>query len=102
MARKAGGNVSAYVRHRLEQTLLYQKIDKYYINFLTYMEKQDRSLPRYVQREFEDYFKCGRLEHGFIRVQCNTCHADHLVAFSCIGTLSNKNAGLEGLEPSTD
>ena len=34
-------------------------------------------------REFEDYLRCGRLEHGFLRVRCDTCHAEHLVAFSC-------------------
>lgn len=47
------------------------------------MAAQSRLLPLYVQREFEDYLKCGRLEHGFLRVQCDTCHAEHLVAFSC-------------------
>lgn len=36
-----------------------------------------------MQREFEDYLRCGRLEHGFLRVHCDTCHAEHLVAFSC-------------------
>jgi len=36
----------------------------------------------YVQREFEDYLKCGRLEHGFLRVRCDSCHFEHLVAFS--------------------
>jgi len=36
-----------------------------------------------VQWEFEDYLKCGRFEHGFLRVRCDTCHAEHLVAFSC-------------------
>jgi len=25
-----------------------------------------RILPGYVQREFEDYLKCGRVDHGFI------------------------------------
>ena len=25
----------------------------------------------------------NRLEHGFLRVQCETCYAEHLVAFSC-------------------
>ena len=50
MARNANGKVSAYVRHRPEQTLLYQIIDKYYIDFIGLMEKQGRSLPRYVQR----------------------------------------------------
>ena len=40
-------------------------------------------LPGYVQREFEDYLKCGRLDHGFLRVHCESCHAEQLVAFSC-------------------
>ena len=34
-------------------------------------------------QEFDDYLKCGRLEHGFLRVRCDACHAEHLVAFSC-------------------
>jgi hypothetical protein len=41
------------------------------------------ALPGYVEREFENYLKCGRLEHGFLRVRCDSCHAEHLVAFSC-------------------
>ena len=36
-----------------------------------------------MQREFTDYLRCGRLEHGFLRVRCESCHAEHLVAFSC-------------------
>ncbi len=32
---------------------------------------------------FENYLKCGRLEHGFLRVRCDSCHAEYLVAFSC-------------------
>ena len=83
MVRNASGNVSAYVCHHPEQSLLYQIIDKYYDNLHDYMEKQGRLLPRYVQKELQDYLKCGRLEHGFLRVQCDTCHAKHLVAFSC-------------------
>ena len=47
------------------------------------MAEQGRELPGYVQREFEDFLKCGRLEHGFLRVRCESCHAEHLVAFSC-------------------
>jgi hypothetical protein len=43
---------------------------------------QGTQLPGYVEREFEDYLKCGRLEHGFLRVRCDGCHAEHLVAFS--------------------
>ncbi|MFT7266569.1 MAG: hypothetical protein ACI9A2_004664 [Halioglobus sp.] len=37
----------------------------------------------HVYGEFEGYLKCGRLEHGFLRVRCNTCHFERLLAFSC-------------------
>ncbi len=40
-------------------------------------------MPRYVLREFDDYLKCGRLEHGFLRLRCDTCHAERLLGFSC-------------------
>lgn len=44
---------------------------------------EGREPPRNVQREFEDYLQCVLLEHGFLRVRCESCHAEHLVAFSC-------------------
>lgn len=72
-----------YQRHRPEHTLLYQIVDEYYPAFAALMAEQGRELPSYVQREFEEFLKCGRLEHGFLRVRCSSCHAEHLVAFSC-------------------
>jgi len=42
-----------------------------------------RFLPRHFTREFEDYLACGRLENGFLRVCCQSCSHEHLVAFSC-------------------
>ena len=71
-----------YVRHRPERTLLYEIVDEYYPAFKQHLEAQEAYLPAYVEREFEDYLKCGRLEHGFLRVRCDNCHAAHLVAFS--------------------
>ncbi|ODB89173.1 transposase [Candidatus Thiodiazotropha endoloripes] len=47
------------------------------------MAMQSKPLPLHVEQEFADYLKCGRLEHGFLRVQCTECHHEHLVAFSC-------------------
>ena len=41
------------------------------------------SLPHFVIEEFEAYLKCGRLEHGFLRVKCDACRHEKLVAFSC-------------------
>lgn len=72
-----------YERHRPEQSLLYQIIEKHYPAFTAQLAAEGRALPRYVQREFEEYLKCGRLEHGFLRVRCTDCHAEKLVAFSC-------------------
>lgn len=78
-----GVGARRYLRHRPEQTLLYQIIEQYYLRFVAHMAGEGRPLPGYVQREFEGYLQCGRLEHGFLRVRCDTCHAEHLVAFSC-------------------
>ena len=47
------------------------------------MAREGKVLPDYVQRKFEAYLKCGRLEHGFLRVRCGNCQEERLVAFSC-------------------
>ena len=72
-----------YERRRPEQTLLYQLVAEHYPRFLELLADQGRSLPHYVQREFDDFLKCGILEHGFLRVRCQDCRSERLVAFSC-------------------
>ncbi|MBL4580186.1 MAG: transposase zinc-binding domain-containing protein [Gammaproteobacteria bacterium] len=72
-----------YERHRPEQTLLYQIVEQHYPRFLAQLAAEERFLSEYVQQEFTDYLKCGRLEHGFLRVRCDSCHHEKLVAFSC-------------------
>jgi hypothetical protein len=78
-----GGGGARYAHHRPETTLLYQLIEAHYPAFADQMAAHGTPLPAYVEREFDEYLKCGRLEHGFLRVRCETCHAEHLVAFSC-------------------
>jgi hypothetical protein len=36
-----------------------------------------------VREEFDAYLRCGALDHGFLRVVCEQCRAERLVAFSC-------------------
>ena len=79
----AGGH--QYRRYRPENTLLYRVVEQYYPEFAELMRRQGRQLPTFVHREFVDFLKCGRLEYGFLRVRCNDCHAEELVAFSCKG-----------------
>ena len=57
-------------RHRTEQTLLFRIVEEYYPAFAAHLAERGRVLPAYVQREFDDYLKCGRLEYGFQRVRC--------------------------------
>ncbi|MCH8137214.1 MAG: IS91 family transposase [Proteobacteria bacterium] len=78
-----GGEVFAYVRHKPEQTLLYQLIERHWPEFQSHLSEVGSYLPRHVTREFNEYLVCGRLEHGFLRVRCEDCHHEHLVAFSC-------------------
>jgi ribosomal protein S27E len=78
------GNARAhYQRHQPEHTLLYQLVEHHYPTFNYLMAKTERPLPDFVQQEFDAYLKCGRLEHGFLRVQCERCKHEDLVAFSC-------------------
>ena len=81
-ASQEGGAVE-YERHRPERTLLYQLVEEYYPAFKVQWAAEGKELPDYVQREFEDYLKCGCLEHGFYRVRCESCHEERLLGFSC-------------------
>lgn len=72
-----------YTRHRPEQTLLYKLVERYYPEFESLMTAQGKPLPSYIRSEFNDFLQCGRLEHGFLRVRCDDCHHEKLVAFSC-------------------
>ncbi|EMR0528118.1 transposase zinc-binding domain-containing protein, partial [Pseudomonas aeruginosa] len=74
---------SRYARHLPERTLLYALVQAHYPDFIARLEAQDRPLPEYVREEFETYLRCGVLEHGFLRVVCEHCRAERLVAFSC-------------------
>ena len=66
MARNAEwqGLAHAYQRHQPEHTRLYYIVEHYYPKFVAHLADQGRSLPTYIEQEFEDYLKFGRLEHG--------------------------------------
>ena len=72
-----------YARHVPERTLLYALVQAHYPDLIARLATQDRSLPEYVREEFEAFLRCGVLENGFLRVVCEQCHAERLLAFSC-------------------
>jgi ribosomal protein S27E len=73
----------SYQRHRPDQTELYFIVSEHYSRFVQKIERAGGHLPGFVRQEFEDYLQCGLLEHGFLRVKCDGCRHEHLVAFSC-------------------
>ncbi len=77
--RMSGGEAFSYTRHRPEQTLLYQLIERYWPEFQSHLSERERFLPRHVTREFDEYLECGRLENGFLRARCEDCHLEQLV-----------------------
>ena len=49
-----GHGVHRYERHRPEQTLLYQLVERHYPAFVAQLATQGTPLPEYVRREFEE------------------------------------------------
>ena len=76
-------SAAAYIRHRPETTLLYQIVQEYWPEFQAELASHGKYLPAYVMKEFDEFLKCGILEHGFLRVRCEACQDEKLVAFSC-------------------
>jgi hypothetical protein len=74
-ARQHRPDAPRYERHRPETTLLYQLVETHYPAFPAALTARGRTLPGYVEQGFDAYLKCGRLEHGFLRVRCTECHA---------------------------
>jgi len=61
---------------------LHQVVQEYWPEFQAELASQGKYLPAFVTREFDAYLKCGRLEHGFLRVRCESCHDEKSVAGS--------------------
>src|SRR5262247_2636323 len=76
---------SSYVPRDPSQTILYRAVADHLETFLASLDADPdaKGLPAYVERELYDYLQCGILAHGFLRLGCDTCHKEVLLAFSC-------------------
>jgi hypothetical protein len=59
-----------YKRHCPQQTLLYRLVEQHYPAFVAALAGEGREAPGCVAREFAEYLKCGRLDHGAGRGPC--------------------------------
>jgi len=74
-----------YARRRPEETALYGVVHGHLESFLAGARDRDRIVPRFVERSFRSFLRCGVLAHGFLQVHCDACGHDRLVACSCKG-----------------
>ena len=81
--RRAEG--SAYARRRPEESVLYSVVQAELETFRARAQARQRPVPRFVERELRGFLRCGILAHGFVRVHCDDCGLDRVVAFSCKG-----------------
>src|SRR5947209_4371174 len=72
-----------YIPRTPEQTTLYQVVSKELETFLRRQEERDRPVTRFVKDEFRSFLECGILALGFLRLRCQSCGHDRLLAFSC-------------------
>ncbi len=73
----------ASARRQPETTLLYKTLQAHWLGFRATIETDGGDLPAFVRDEFEAYFRCGILAHGFLRVRCKDCGHSRIVSFSC-------------------
>ena len=78
-------NSLTYQRRQPELTALYQLIQAHWpeAQRLCREASDGIGLPKFIDRAFERYLGCGRLENGLVRLHCPTCRQSAAVAFSC-------------------
>ncbi|MEK6704268.1 MAG: transposase zinc-binding domain-containing protein, partial [Bdellovibrionota bacterium] len=72
-----------YRPRRPEETVLYQAVANNIRTFEALTELDGKHIPKHVSDEFEAFLRCGILAHGFLRLKCQDCKTEKLVAFSC-------------------
>jgi hypothetical protein len=75
----------SYQRRIPEQTLLYRVLAENLETFLDRARTEDHALPWYVEKALRDFLACGVLGHGFVRLKCEECGEERILAFSCKG-----------------
>jgi hypothetical protein len=82
----------AYRRREPEHTPLHAAIRRHLATFLDGSDP-----PAFVARAFRRFLDCGLLAKGFVRVRCDACRQECLVAFSCRTAASAPAAPPAGL-----
>jgi Putative transposase/Transposase zinc-binding domain len=66
-----------------EHTVLYKAVANHVRSFFALAENGGKNLPKHVKKEFEEFLRCGILAYGFLRLKCDGCSSERILAFSC-------------------
>lgn len=74
-----------YIRRDPRSSVLHKVFQNHWPAFLNTVQNDthEKHLPQFIVKEVQDYFNCGILANGFIRLYCKDCKKSQLVAFSC-------------------
>ena len=63
--------------------MLYRAVAGNLLSLQAMAELEGKALPGYVSEEFDAFLRCGILAYGFLRLGCEDCRFERLLAFSC-------------------
>ena len=75
--------VHAYIPRELHRSVMHRAISRQLETVKSLWESAERSLPASVIKKLRAFLRCGQLQYGFVRVYCDECRDDTIVAFSC-------------------
>ena len=79
----AAAPANEYEARCAESELLYSVVAAELDGFLNAAQERGHPLPSFVESTLREFLTCGIAERGFIRVHCDACGRDRVVAFSC-------------------
>ena len=85
LAPRLAAHAPEYRPRRPERAVLYRAVQAHWETFRAGAREasEGSGLPRFVERTFDAYLRCGILAHGFARAHCAACGHDRCVALSC-------------------
>ena len=86
--RKSGSSAAVYKQRSPNGTVLYEVVKDHLPSFMERLNQDfdqgsSQRLPDHVESEFDEYLKCGLLEHGFVKLSCADCKSTILIPLSC-------------------
>jgi hypothetical protein len=88
LAPPRGFSIPLYRPRRPTATPLYPVVQHHLETFLARAEEADplcAGVPRWVDRDFRAYLRCGIPAHGLARVRCGDRGQERILPFSCKG-----------------